>query len=225
MRTSHYSHIIFSRFLLSCAVVKQSRRLFRILIWNKWKAGFRNQKEGLNYSLLAETRGLATSTTERTCVPEKLPKFIKKQKHANRENKAKELKKVLSSILLHTFTQNAVAIAGEHDFPLQERCFTHHSDKHVSECMYLKHPCGNDWGEEVWWIWKTVCTSGKFLAKPLDVSYFPCFKSTKSSCTVLENQGFKVWEKSKYAHITELSIARVRNTRKKEHWSLTPSEM
>ena len=125
-------------------------------------------------------------------------------------------KSVFLDFFAHTFTQNAVANAGEHDFSLQERCFTHHRHKHVSECIYLKHPpCENDWGEEVWWIWKTVRTSWKFLAKPVDVSYFPCFKSTKPLCTVLENQGFKVWEKSKYAHITELSKALVRNTRKK----------
>ena len=120
MRTSHQSHIIFSRFqacrfLLSCAVIKQSRTLFRILIWNKWKAGFRIQKEGLNYSVLAETRGLATSNTERTCVPEKLPKFVgkQKQKHANKENKAKELKKVFSSILLHTHSHKKPLLSQE----------------------------------------------------------------------------------------------------------------
>ena len=106
--------------------------------------------------MLAETRGLATSNIERTWVPEKLPKFIEKQKqkHANKENKAKELKKVFSSILLHTHSHKTPLILHENMiFPIQEKCFTHHRHKHVSECIYLKHPpCGNDLGEEVWWI-------------------------------------------------------------------------
>lgn len=52
---------------------------------------------------------------EHTCVPEKLPKFIEKQKqkHANKENKAKELKKVFSSILSHTHLHKTPLLSQE----------------------------------------------------------------------------------------------------------------